>query len=438
MSLPKCLVGIILLAAAGCKPAVQSSNVSYEFTNVTQSAGQTPAIVHPKEVAYVGRNSCSATACHGQPQTTPISWRNAHQIFEATDPHRRAFDVLYTERSVRMYRLLTEDESKAIDDKVYLQFLEQKCIGCHATPPQGSQLRGPLGHQPSPETYWQGVSCESCHGPASHWLGTHYSKNWPENGAFRAMQSATGFQDTRTFDQRAAICVQCHHGPQQIGDQVFDVNHDLIAAGHPRLKFELHAYLANLPRHWKAEVNHGQSDSLHFNTWRAGQTALIGQDKRLQETRAAKSKDSDLSGWAEFANHDCRHCHHVPAEPAFRLTLAPPMKQPDLFENVPFAPTKAVRAAVLLKFLEQSRKPQSPSLHPSSDQAVDIYLAAAAFAHDFPKEPPFADLARLETLLARQAGKTQYDLPGDFNPEEPELKQALNDLQQALEQLTQP
>jgi hypothetical protein len=31
-----------------------------------------------------------------------------------------------------------------------------------------------------------------------------------------------------------------------------DVNHDLIAAGHPRLSFELSAFMATMPPHWTA------------------------------------------------------------------------------------------------------------------------------------------------------------------------------------------
>jgi len=445
MSLPdRFLFLAIAIAVCGCRPAMTSADVSYQVMTVVQETNT--ANPPTPMLEFVGRNSCSATACHGRPQSTPVSWRNAYQLWEATDPHRRAFDVLYTERSVRMYRLLhrVEESSEPIEEKVYLQFLEKNCIGCHATPPQ-TTAAGSFVQQPSAEVYWQGVSCESCHGPASHWLGTHYAKTWPESSApGRANLTANGFQDMRLLEQRAETCLQCHHGPKRIGDETYDVNHDLLAAGHPRLKFELHAYLANLPKHWNeaAEIKRQASspaDAFHFNTWRAGQTALAAQDKRLKQARAKSADKSDLSEWAEFANHDCRHCHHVPAESNFRLTFSkqvgPP---PNLFQNVPLTPTISQRATVLLRLLGQARKQNSASLLPSSDQGVDIYLAAAAFANDFPNQPPFTDLARMDQLLAAQAGKTQYDLPGNFNPEEPELKQALSELQQTLEQLARP
>ncbi|WP_254510716.1 cytochrome c family protein [Anatilimnocola floriformis] len=436
------LLVFLAVVVAGCKPAVPAASV-YQLTNVVESVENRATA--PADVHFVGRNSCSATACHGQPQAESINWRNAHQAFEANDPHRRAFDVLYTARSVRMYRLLAEDEAKTIDDGVYLRFLEKNCVGCHATPPQGMPANGAFAPQPSPEVYWQGVSCESCHGPASRWLGTHYSLSWPENATARTHQAANGFQDTRNLDSRAAVCLNCHQGPRQLGEETYDVNHDLIAAGHPRLKFELHSYLANLPKHWSEaqELQRQQAaDSqlaaaFHFNTWRAGQNQSAAREQQLREFRTKKSADG-LSGWAEFANHDCRHCHHLTAEHTFRLTHNEPSARPDLFKNVSLTPTPAERAGVLLKHLDQSRKPQSTALLPSSDQGVDIYLAAAAFARDFPQEPPFTDLTRLQWLLAQQAGKTQYDLPTNFDPEQPELRQALNDLQQALERLAQP
>ena len=54
---------------------------------------------------------------------------------------------------------------------------------------------------------------------------------------------------------QAQVCVGCHVGaPAKDGVPARDLNHDLMAAGHPRLIFELSSYQANMPPHWR----HGQ------------------------------------------------------------------------------------------------------------------------------------------------------------------------------------
>lgn len=429
----KILLLLLTVFGGGCGPfAPESGTYQLNSVRLPTTADETSS---PQQ--FVGRNSCSATACHGQPHAELVSWRNAFRSWEAADPHRRAFDVLYTERSVHMYRKLTETTAPAIDDRAYLRFVEEKCIGCHATPPSGSLVGGSLVHQPTPDAYWQGVSCESCHGPSSGWLGEHYSRSWPDLGKkLRAEKTAaTGFHDLRSLQQRAETCLQCHHGPQQIGDRFYDVNHDLIAAGHPRLQFELHAYLTNLPKHWDeaAEINEYEKaksqqpaeQSFHFDTWQAGQMQHKLQDARLQQTRTKLVEGKEAGDWAEFANKDCRLCHHTAGEPSFRPQLAPPL--PAAADLLQAPPTNAAeRAALVHHLLTQSS---------TSDQAVAGYLAAAAFAGDLPQGALTAELSRLQQALATQCGASQYDLPAKFDPAQPEYQQALESLQQVLQQL---
>jgi hypothetical protein len=429
----KILLLLLTVFGSGCGPfAPESGTYQLNSVSLPTTADETSS---PQQ--FVGRNSCSATACHGQPHAELVSWRNAYDAWEAADPHRRAFDVLYTERSVQMYRKLTETTAPAIDDRAYLRFVEEKCIGCHATPPSGSLAGGKLVQQTTPDAYWQGVSCESCHGPASGWLGDHYSRSWPDLGEkLRAEKTAaTGFHDLRSLQQRAETCLQCHHGPQQIGDHLYDVNHDLIAAGHPRLQFELHAYLTNLPKHWdeaaeidkyvKSKPQPPALQSFHFDTWQAGQIQHALQDARLQQIRAKSSAGNEAGNWAEFANKDCRLCHHTAGEPSFRLQYTKQSTVPDDFFLQPMT-SAAERAGLVQKLLSQSN---------TSDQAIAGYLAAAAFAGDLPQGTLTAELAQLQQSLAAQCGASQYDLPAKFNPVQPEYQQALESLQQALQQL---
>ncbi len=430
---------ILLVACCGCGRLSNPPPVTYQITATSLPTSTTTSVKRASEspLQFVGRNSCSATACHGQPQAEPVTWRNAYPIWEATDPHRRAFDVLYTERSVKMFRKLTETAATSIDDAEYLRFVEEKCIGCHATPPAGSLVGGKLQYQLSSDAYWQGVSCESCHGAASNWLGQHYSLAWPESHSDSrvARTSQTGFHDMRSLEQRAANCLDCHQGPQLIGEQLYDVNHDLIAAGHPRLTFELHAYLANLPKHWdeaaeitrytKAKPNDQQVSTFHFDTWRAGQSQQAQHAQLLQQARMKLTADQQAGEWAEFASKDCRHCHHNFGDVSYRLvgqttqSLAEILQQP--------ATTIAKRARLLEQLLGNSR---------TNDQAIEIYLAAAAFAADLPAGNLQSELTMLRESLAQQAGASQYDLPGRFDPQRADLQQSLTTLQQALQRLS--
>jgi hypothetical protein len=425
--LPTSAAIIVMLtgAFAGCQPTLvqQSAQLPREpgDSNVTLVRASFSA---DSAFQYLERNSCSATACHGQSQAERASWRNAYHRWENADPHRRAFEVLYTDRSIQMFRKLTQISDPRIDEGVYLRFVEAKCIGCHATQPGGSSPAN-LVHQASPEAYWQGVSCESCHGPASRWLDQHYLKSWAASAAAQRTNVAqqTGFEDTKRLDQRADVCLKCHLGPQQIGEQVYDVNHDLIAAGHPRLAFELHAYLANLPKHW-AEAS---SPSLHFDTWRAGQIQQAEQESLLKQARKKVAAENQTGEWAEFAGRDCRECHHSIGEATFASQRDSSRSQfAALLKKTPANLSVAQRAELLRSMLPG---------HQSAEQATEIYLATSAFAHDLPAGTLTQTLSDFQQAIAAQAGRTQYDLPGSFDPQQPDFRAALIALDRELQQL---
>src|SRR6185312_4830920 len=68
----------------------------------------------------------------------------------------------------------------------------------------------------------------------------------------------TGYQQSgmaRLYDigERALACAGCHVGapadPER-GYPVRDMNHDMIAAGHPRLNFDFADYQHRLTPHW--------------------------------------------------------------------------------------------------------------------------------------------------------------------------------------------
>ena len=117
---------------------------------------------------------------------------------------------------------------------------------------------------------------------------------------------------------------------------VTGVNHDLIAAGHPRLAFEFTSYLAQMPKHWNEvddweyqdrKRNSPASERIRreqpfwSNAWWVGQIAASRQSLCQLASRAASatmpqvgreatgSEDSFVT-WPEFAEYDCFACHH--------------------------------------------------------------------------------------------------------------------------------
>src|SRR5207244_1023767 len=101
----------------------------------------------------------------------------------------------------------------------------------------------------------------------------------------------------------------CH-----VGSAKYDVNHDLIAAGHPRLRFELGAYLANYPKHWSDARDRGNWRDFEARVWLIGQAVSAQAAARLLADRAAPPEKP----WPEFAEYDCAACHHDLKSPSWR------------------------------------------------------------------------------------------------------------------------
>jgi hypothetical protein len=105
----------------------------------------------------------------------------------------------------------------------------------------------------------------------------------------------------------ARTCAGCHvgaPGDPTRGLPARDLNHDLYAAGHPRLQFELATYHANLPAHWRP----GKSGS-EARLWAVGQVVSARASLDLLLDRVPK-KDPPERPWPEFAEYSCFACHN--------------------------------------------------------------------------------------------------------------------------------
>jgi hypothetical protein len=139
-----------------------------------------------------------------------------------------------------------------------------------------------------------GVSCEHCHGPAAGWLGAHTVKEWETRSSDQKAQ--LGMRDLRDVAIRSHTCLRCH-----VGTEEQSVDHQMIAAGHPDLTFELNLFSAVMPKHWK-----DSNDIPWFGTkeW------AVGQGMQFRDSLQRLARRARSSTWPEYSELDCFACHH--------------------------------------------------------------------------------------------------------------------------------
>ena len=231
-----------------------------------------------------GSGSCSALACHGSIARVEHSKvrRNEHTTWITQDPHSSAFQTLLGPRSEQIVLSLSAWAGPVLPAE-----RDERCLACHTTPRPKSELEltATLNHD--------GVGCESCHGGAAKWLGPHTTEWWQGLDS-RTKERQYGLRATKELAQRVEVCTECHVGRRSPdGLLTQEVNHDLIAAGHPRLNFEFAAYQENLPVHWDEKGRNAAADfparsvgrrSARHHQGRFGTSALPG---RLQDITLA-------------------------------------------------------------------------------------------------------------------------------------------------------
>lgn len=237
--------------------------------------------------AFRGAGSCSAAACHGS--TGPTNdVRCAYSNWMEKDRHVHAYAALLTERSRTIERNYHAGEAKVPKPEE-----DRLCLRCHSTNAD-AVLRGDA------VASTDGVSCERCHGPAEKWLSLHYRADWGRLP--NREKEALGFVPTKELKRRALLCTECH-----VGSGEAQVDHDLYAAGHPRLNFELGSYLATMPPHWNVRAEKTRYPDLEARLWEVGQLASAEAALDLLAHRAGKDSRGP---WPEFAEYNCFACHH--------------------------------------------------------------------------------------------------------------------------------
>jgi hypothetical protein len=280
----------------------------------------------------VGSASCTGRGCHGSiepvmdPADTKKIQQNEYSLW-AHDPHANSYLALFNPRSQQISKLLAGPSNPTPAHQ------DSRCLACHANP-QVALLPSFAKEEQS-----FGIGCESCHGSAKKWLVPHTDKAWRTH---LPQQKWEQFQMVPLTDlaKRAETCAGCHVGARADPAKKLprrDVNHDLLAAGHPRLNFELGAFQAHMPAHWRS------AKTAEGHLWAVGQIAsaqaaldlLIhraetGERDPLLALRASSAKSAP---WPEFAEYDCFACHHSLDQPSWRQKDDRPGRKPGVFQR---------------------------------------------------------------------------------------------------------
>ncbi len=270
-----CLTIFVIILLAVASVSLTTSLTFPTFASVFAQGADRQA---PASGSYTGPGSCAASSCHGsvRPAAGSRILQTEYTTWVVQDKHARATEVLNNPVSLRMAKILGIGRPDS----------EQKCLACHAldAPPQ----------QRARSFTAEGVSCEACHGPASGWLGPHTTRTWTH-----AQSVAAGMFDTKDLIRRTERCGSCH-----IGSAEKFVDHEMIAAGHPDLVFDLEAFSAAMPRHWRSEDPYQ-----NVRAW------SVGQIVQLREGLERLSQRAKGGMWPEYSELDCFSCHHSLTRP---------------------------------------------------------------------------------------------------------------------------
>lgn len=233
---------------------------------------------------HQGVATCAGSTCHGRQEATGprvrqnevLTWSNPASL---TGVHNRAWKVLLEPRAQAIGRRLG----------IANVATSAECINCHGDP---APVRGPKWQQSD------GVGCEVCHGGSTGWLASHASVK-----ASHADNLARGMWAMNNPAVRAGVCLDCHFGSDKPDQFVF---HRIMAAGHPRVAFELDLF-TSLQSHHDEDADYRARKGVAggVKTWAVGQALAV--ERALSLLPAASA---GLNG-PDYYFYDCRSCHRT-------------------------------------------------------------------------------------------------------------------------------
>jgi hypothetical protein len=248
---------------------------------------------------HEGVASCGGSTCHSRPVASGLVVRQ-NELITWQDPHSEAG------AHSRAWRVLTQPRAQAIVQRMGLAGPAQSapvCLGCHSDP-------APAGQRGARFQLADGVGCEACHGGSGGWIASHYVV-----GATHAANVSRGLVALDDPKVRAARCLDCHFGgasPNQF------VTHQMMAAGHPRIAFELDLF-TTLQKHHDIDADYA---ARHKEIPGGVRTWAVGQAMALDRALTLFGPKTPAGAFPEFVFFDCQSCHRtISTDPKARLTV---------------------------------------------------------------------------------------------------------------------
>ncbi|WP_271079413.1 multiheme c-type cytochrome [Aurantiacibacter sp. MUD61] len=311
--------------------------------------------------SYTGVASCAGSTCHGRSegngaivrQDEIATWQSPSAVSGA---HSRAFALLGGRRGQQISSSLGLGDARSAGS----------CLGCHATYVPASE-RGPRFQLDD------GVGCESCHGAAIGWLSSHYEVRGTHPANVR--NGLTPLEDPQV---RARVCLDCHYGSTDRGQFV---THAMMAAGHPRLTFELDLFSA-FQQHHDVDADYvqrkGQPDSVQL--WAVGQAEAVARATDL----FARPAYGTEGVFPQLYFYDCHSCHRpITDGDERRLTFETNPGRPITFGQPPFNDENIIMLSAVADVLAPGRsdafRAASRDFHDAMDDGrADAQRAAIA------------------------------------------------------------
>lgn len=283
---------------------------------------------------YEGVATCAGSTCHGRVEGDGKVVRQDELMYwqepsSRGGAHSRAHAVLDTPRGQAITAALGLGDAASAG----------ACLGCHATPAGTRGERFQIS---------DGVGCESCHGPSSGWLAGHYAV-----GATHAGNVANGLVPLENPQARANVCLDCHFGSAKPGQFV---THSMMAAGHPRVSFELDLF-SSLQQHWDEDADYtqrkGRTDSVRM--WAVGQAEAV----QRQASLFANASLGTEGMFPQLYFYDCHSCHRaIDDNPGRKRTFETNPGRPIPFGNPPYNDENMIMLSAVAQVLAPGQAAQ--------------------------------------------------------------------------------
>jgi hypothetical protein len=323
-------------------------------------AADTNVVAAPK---FLGANSCASSGCHGGAG----AHQNQFLVWSTRDFHfQRPVATLTTARSKQISASLNIKDAT----------IDHQCISCHAPLREVPEISRGEKLRVS-----EGVSCETCHGPAENWLRSHTRADYAH-----ADRVLSGMRDLNNLYVRANTCVACHQ----------TVSLPLLQAGHPELIFELDGQAVAEPKHWREKEQ-----------WHGAQAWAVGQAVALREMvwqlETSKTNDAKLVARTRAVNWLLGKLNGIPnGFPKVSVADSATVKDVDKLArelselNWSAAHTKSILKALAGAGADLKKAPEFPEQH--ARRAERLVLALDRLLGPKPGREAEAELKKLFAL----------------------------------------